>query len=403
MRTIGLLSASSAFALAVALSSSPASAFNAVDWNWNSDAITNISAEFNIRTDFIGWGLTQVERLQVMAGNMSAYADGSNASYSGAGGYYDTSGVAPIYIVNKQTQTIAQAAANTAGADGEGGLDALISAGGAVHHLVSEQGPGDQIIIVDDVTLDLSSDIDQNINQNARNVALQINHIHVDLGDSPAWQAPVDALDHLAKVEISATAISNIASVESQHVTMVHDGQIAFGGFNQIGGDYDHANGGTEQAVLANLELANWIDHDGYTFGTSGNRNFDMLLLGWTASQFGLLEKGYNVAVANGNDIYNAAVDVNATAAANIHTVSVDSLLESGPSAYRYKIASDNIAMVDLNQFGYMDTYAQATAMNHSIHGYSNLGKLEVPALKVTASALGNVSTVTNKFSGSAD
>lgn len=399
MRKAGLLSAASAFALAVALSS-PASAFNAVDWNWNSDNVTNVWADFSIDTDFIGWGLTQVERLQVMAGNMTAYADGSNASYTGAGGYYDTSGVAPIFIINKQTQTIAQNAENTALGDGEGG-GALISAGGAVHHLISEQGPGDQIIVLSNVDLNLNTDIDQSIEQNAKNLAVQVNNIYVDLGEGAAWQAPINALDHLAKVEISATAISNIASVDSQHVTMVHDGQIAFGGFNQIGGNYDYE--GSEQAVLANLELANWIDHDGYTFGTSGNRNFDMLLLAWTASQFGLLEKGYNVAVANGNDITNAAVDVNATAAANIHTVSVDSILESGPSGYGYTIASDNIAMVDLNQFGYMDTYAQATAMNHSINGYSHLGKLEAPVLKVTASALGNVSTVTNKFGGSAD
>lgn len=390
MRKIGLLSASSAFALAVALSSSPASAFNAVDWNWNSDNATNVLAEFSLETDFVGWGLTQVERLQVMAGNMTAYADGSNAEYTGAGGYYDTSGVAPIYIVNKQyvDSQITQAAAQTA----ENGP------------LLNAPNSDDNIIVVNDVTADVDTNIEQTITQDASILAKQVNHIYVDLGDAAPWQTPINALDHLAKVEISATAISNVGSIDGQHVTMAHDGQLAFGGFNEVGGDYENGDNSTEQAIMANLDLANWIDHDNFTYGTSGNSNYDMLLLGWTASQYGLLEKGYNTAVANGNDIYNAAADVNATSAANIHTVSVDSIIESGPYGEGYtSIASDNIAMVDLNQFGFMDTYAQATAMNHSVHGYSHLGQMEAPVLKVTASALGNVSTVTNKFGGSAE
>lgn len=56
-----LLSASSAIALTVAVAASPASAFDNVDWNWNMAANTNVWADFSIDTDFIGWGLTQVE------------------------------------------------------------------------------------------------------------------------------------------------------------------------------------------------------------------------------------------------------------------------------------------------------------------------------------------------------
>ncbi|MEW5727880.1 MAG: hypothetical protein AB1918_08655 [Pseudomonadota bacterium] len=392
MKKTALLSAASAIAMAASLAAAPAHAYDTVYWDWTHIGYTDVYALFDIDVDFVAWGLTQVERLQVMAGDMTAFADGSHASYNGVTGGYVAPG-APVHVdqtavaVVVQDQDVRQSNTNTQ----KGAALAGLSIGKTEAEVEQEQM------------------VDQT-NRSAQNAAaIAANVIYVDMGDiEPYWVDGIDARKHLAKVEIGATAISNVASTGGEHVVMAHDGQIAFGGFSPVDTAYDTPvlNGDaldTEAAVLANLALANWLDHDGYVFIGSGNRNYDMLMLGWTAAQYGLIDKGYNSAYAFGDYITDAQLDVSATAAANIHTVDVGTRLEAGPDEDydNGAIATDNVAMVDLNQFGYQDTYAHASAVGHSISGYSHLGKLEAPALKVTASALGNVSTVTNKFNGS--
>lgn len=418
MIKLRLLSAVSVVALGAAFAA-PAQAFDNVHWSWNHNTYTDLDAFFDINVDFINWGLTQTERLQVMAGNMNAFADGSYASYYVPGGDGEAY-LPPIIIYNtlNADQSNAQAAANTAAGGGGGGgvLPGLISSNGAIHHNFSEQGPGDNLVnvLIKDNTLDLGSDIDQSNTQSASNIAKQINNIYIDLGDLSYYPPALDALYDLAKVEISATAISNIATIDGEHAALVHDGQVAFGSFNPVqGGIYDPSQ---DQAAMASNALVNWVGMDlGYSwgseddmYGSSGNRNYDVEMLAWTAAQYGLISKGYNTAVALGDYVNNAQLSVDATAAANIHTVSVTPTLAAGHSSYfrNYHtptIESDNIAIVDLNQFGYQDTYAVASATHHTVSGFKNLGLLEAPVLKVSASALGNVSTVTNKFAAPAN
>lgn len=404
MIKLRLLSAASVIAMGAAFAA-PAQAFDDVHWSWNHNSYTDIDAYFDINTDFDPWGLTQVERLQVMAGNMTAFADGSGATYS-VGGEYGSAAPIIIYNTFKPDQDASQ---NVINAGGGGGMPDITVFGNGSNHILSDQGPGDNEVEIKDnvLTLDLGSDV---VNKNyGKNIAFQI----FDFGDySPHYTPALDALTQLASVEIAATAISNIATVDGEHMAMVHDGQIAFGKFNP-------ADGYSDEEAAASIALSNWIgwDSNSYwtanddTYGSSGNRNFDMAMLAWTSAQYGLIGKGYNSAYALGDYVSNAQLDVSATAAANIHTVSVTPLNEPeaeygyswGHSYPTGNITTENIAMVDLNQFGYQDTFAYASATDHMVSGYKNLGKLEGPVLKVSASALGNVSSVTNKFGGTAD
>lgn len=354
MRKTGLLSAASAIALAVSLHAAPAAAFDKVDWRWDHNTYSDVDALFDIDVDFIAWGLTQVERLQIMGGNMAAYADGSYASYD---------------VPNKRTVI------KYDDKDKHDGHKYGYKYDGKKHGGHGHDKYKPQVV---------------------------------------TYPVPLDALDQLAKVEISASAISNIATVESEHVVMAHDGQIAFGKFKPVYGGIEHPT--QDQAAMASIAMGNMIGWDDngtdYTdddmYAGSGNRNFDVAMLAWTAGQFGLLEKGYNSAIAKGKYVEQAQLDVSATAAANIHTVDLESRnlateASYGPCYWNCKdttITSENVALVDLTQFGYMDTYAQALAPGHSVSGYKNLGMLEDPVLKVSASALGNVSSVTNKFGG---
>lgn len=389
MIKLRLLSAASAVAVAIAFAA-PAQAYDAVNWTWDETTITGFYSAFDIDQDFVPWGLTQTERLQVMAGNMTAFADGSYATYT-VPGENGSSAAPPVYIYNNlyPTQTIDQHALN--GGESEGG-----DRYGYGYYGYGYGNGGD------------GGDFDQKIRQYAANYANQYNTVNIYLDDSYGYVPALDALTQLAKVEISASAISNVATIDSEHMSMVHDGQVAFGSFNPVqGGVYDETQ---DQAAMASNALVNWIGMDlGYSwgseddmYGSSGNRNFDIEMLAWTAAQYGLIDKGYNTAVALGDYISNAQADVSATAAANIHTVSVTPVNQPYPDYYG-NVVTDNIAIVDLNQFGYQDTYAVASATYHNVSGFKNLGMLEAPVLKVSASALGNVSTVTNKFGGSAD
>jgi hypothetical protein len=359
-----------------------------------------LDAFFDINADFDPWGLTQTERLQVMAGNMVAFADGSYAAYY-VPGEKGASAAPPIYIYNTLApyQDIDQAGTQS-------GANAASQKGLAIPVTILSKNVENEI--------EIEQDIDQDIKQNAGNFANQYNTVNIYLDKHYGYVPALDALTQLAKVEISASAISNVATIESEHVALVHDGQIAFGKFNPVQGGTYHPT--QDQAAMASVALTNWIGMDtGYSwtseddkYGSSGNRMFDMEMLAWTSAQYGLIDKGYNSAAALGDYIHNAQVDVSATAAANIHTVSVASLnepeVEYGSGyGYRYptgNITTENVAVVDLNQFGYQDNYAYASATHHMVSGYKNLGKLEAPVLKVSASALGNVSTVTNKFGG---
>lgn len=398
MRKTVLLSAVSAIAVAFPLASAPAQAFDEVDWDWTHQTYSDVDAFFDIDVDFVAWGLSQVERLQVMAGDMTAFANGSYASYNGVDGHYESSVVGPIII----TQT-ADADVNQGQIGLQGNLAAQL--GGAVggSGLMGSGGGGyndqDQAGVQSNIAAQIGAAIAGNV------VIINMD----DMGGN--WVDAVDARKHLAKVEVGASAISNVATMDGEHVSMAHDGQIAFGKFNAVDGVFtypgDHADD-EEQAILANLALSNWIGADSYgQFGSSGNTNRDMLMLAWTAAQYGLISKGTNSAFAFGDHVTDAQLDVSATAAANMHAVEVSTRLEPTEDGYNHHhgwgdvtVGTDNVALVDLNQFGYQDTYAHASAVGHSITGYSYLGKLEAPALKVTASALGNVSSVTNKFSG---
>ncbi|CAA7625154.1 hypothetical protein [Magnetospirillum sp. UT-4] len=386
MTRIHLLSAVSAVALGAALVATPAAAFDTVNWSWSNNTYTDLDAFFDIDADFDPWGLTQVERLQVMAGNMSAFADGSYATYpagdAGAGN------LPPIYIFNIQKPYQE---------NDQNAINAGLQAGIVVPVSIGSKGD-----------IEVDPELNQYNHQYGVNIAKQYNTVNIDLGNDWYKSSLADATTQLAKVEIAATAASNVATVDGEHATFVHDGQIAFGKFDDVEGGAYHPS--QDQAGMAGIALGNligwdlgskWTSEDDM-YGTSGNSNYDVAMLAWTSAQYGMIKKGYNSAVALGDGISNAQADVSATSAANIHTVSLGSVVEPGPAGYGWHqtLVSENVAVVDLTQFGYQDNYAHASATNHMVSGFKNLGKLDAPVLNVSATALGNVSSVTNKFVG---
>jgi hypothetical protein len=66
------LAASLAVLAASAVASSPAMAFDSVDWNWNTDVSENVDIDVSIDVDVETTGLVQIEKLQIYLGDVSA-------------------------------------------------------------------------------------------------------------------------------------------------------------------------------------------------------------------------------------------------------------------------------------------------------------------------------------------
>lgn len=320
----------SAAALALVLTN-PAAAFDEVDWTWTNDIVQHVDIDIDINAahTFYPTGITQVEQLQVSAGNISAASNQNftsfNAGTENSGGWHDNS--------------------------------------------PSRHGNGNNSV------------------------------------------PGLNAVTELGRLEGNATAAANLTSIQSDVGTYAHDTQIAFGGFDKIDNFED-----VLQAAGAGLVSSLIVP--------TGNQGTDALATAAIAAQFGLITKGNVDAYAEAKHVTNAQVALNATAAGNLHSITV------GPEAYEEldtlkptsspshgspggngsnspTFVTNSILIADLNQFSLMNVSATADAHGLEVNGYTNLGSLKdqygtYPAAvsSVSASAFGNMSSVTNRVNG---
>ena len=126
------------------------------------------------------------------------------------------------------------------------------------------------------------------------------------------------------------------------------------------------------------------------------------MIFGAVSGQFDLVKPADIDAKATVEDVTNLAVNNSATAAANIHTVSVTPVYT--PDVDPHNTVSDNIVMASVTQYAFANINAYASVKDVSFTGYSGLGSYNglTPGVNSglivsnTASALGNVSTIAN-------
>ena len=364
----------------------PAFAFDDVYWSWTStiDEVININIDVDATNSFYPTGITKAEQLQISGGNMTSVSNQDNTEFN----------------VN----------------NGGGGGPVEVDLGKLV---IEEKAMANQQNPVP--TLDHSGSVlDPTMTNTAVNIpgGQKITHT-INLGSitvevPPGATANLDARYDLGRLEGNSTAAANVASINSEVSTTFHDGQIAFGNFDQI-----DSLENVLQALGAGVSTALVLP--------TGNRNMDALAAAAIAAQFGLIEQGDISATATATNVLNAQVALNATGAGNMHSVTV------GPAYYPVKLAStsnggggggshhftppsqgsgapsyqtDNIVIGDLNQFSLMNVSASADASGLQINGYKNLGMLTdqygtwTAASSVNASAFGNVSSITNRVNG---
>jgi hypothetical protein len=364
-----LLTAASAIAVVAVMGSAQAQAYDDVHWGWFDRVSEYSQINFSQLGFFIDPGWTQVERFQVNAGNVYALTDQSNsAAYNGVGG------AMPITITVDQslTQSIDQSATLAAANSSSTSTPGLFGIG--YNHGAS---------------------VDQSIDQSvlAKNGIFAPIYITVDMGDLP-YYGSLDATTQLGKIEGSATAMANLASLSSDVGAAFHDTQVAFGTFTPVSPtsytDLDHYN-----SALGLMSQA----------ASTGNTGTDALIAAAIEAQMGLITKGNVTAIAKADYVTNLAVQEDATAFGNAHIVNNTPTYAAYPVIYAglespsivNGFVTPSVVNGDLTQFNFNDVTAVASATNLKLINFSNLGSYGAPVSKLTATAMGNLSTVTNQ------
>lgn len=355
----------------------PAAAFDTVDWSWTNKVKQHVDIDVKIdaANSFFPTGITQTERLQISGGNMSA--------------------------TSNQNGTVFDVAAPVGNGDGTVTLDlGVLNVTGTYTEGNQQMNPPTGAInaagvnpAVDGTTLlNTFAAKDQNHINWSQNIDLGT--VTVDVPDGVSGN--LNALIDLGRLEGNATAAANLASINSEVGTYVHDGQIAFGSYNGI-------DTPTEALQALGAGFATYLSLP------TGNRNLDAVTAAAISAQFGLINQGNVNAYATAQNVVDAQVALSATGAGNLHTVTVGPAYAPkfvGVDDGSPKFKTDNIAMVDLNQFSLMNVTSTADASGLTVTGYDKLGKLHdqygtwTAVSSVNASAFGNMSSVTNRVNG---
>jgi hypothetical protein len=279
---------------------SSAFAFDNVDWNWNQNVNTNVNVNANVTTNIDPTGLVDLEKLQLMIGDVSA-----------------TSTVDGIYN-NQPTQ----------------------AGNGTVSFDVNWSGPYDPItgdFSSPPATLggDLSgssSAVTGAVNESGNALSFQADF--TDIPVTVAGSQTFDALTELPQVASAATAVGNNQSITSDVGTQVHDAQVLFGGFSSsIGG--------------------------APSMPDPGNTGLSAALAVALGGAYGIITPSTVTAESDVGHILNASVDSNATAVGNNANIEVDAVTPADAMligdftqvAYANVNATSTVDCVNLNDY----------------------------------------------------
>ena len=111
----------------------------------------------------------------------------------------------------------------------------------------------------------------------------------------------------------------------------------------------------------------------------SGNYNHDVALLLGLAAGAGLIEQADITASAKAYDIWNAQTEATATAIGNIKSIDLETVRNA-----------NGLIIADITQLSVANVSADASVTGVNLINYTNLGKLDDPIAKATATAIGN-------------
>ena len=279
---------------------SSAFAFDNVDWNWNQNVNTNVNVNANVATNIDPTGLVDLEKLQLMIGDVSA-----------------TSTVDGVYN-NQPTQ----------------------AGDGTVSFDVNWSGPYDPItgdFSSPPATLggDLSgssSAVTGAVNESGNALSFQADFTDVPV--TVAGSQTFDALTELPQVASAATAVGNNQSITSDVGTQVHDAQVLFGGFS------------------------NSVD-GAPSMPDPGNTGLSAALAVALGGAYGIITPSTVTAESDVSHILNASVDSNATAVGNNANIEVDAATPADAMligdftqvAYANVNATSTVDCVNLNDY----------------------------------------------------
>lgn len=210
-----LLASASAFAL-VAVSMSPAGAFDRVNWQWDAQIDETVTKTVNIDIDLAPSGMVMLEDLQVSIGDITA-----TSTVSG--------------IENNQPLSENQV--------GAGPQDILFYyQNDGTQFDTDDTTPGVSDALVEEAFFDPEQpDISGRVT------------LTFDIGELEG--AEFDAVTELPEVVSAATAVANNTSITTDAAIQLHEGQFAFGDGGEINGELSQGgeNGGIENTNLAIL------------------------------------------------------------------------------------------------------------------------------------------------------
>lgn len=348
-----LLLASAAVAvMGLGMISTPAAAFDNVDWSWDKTVTENVLKDVTVTIDTAPSGMVEIEKKQDFIGDVTASSTVTNITNNPPG-----EGGQPAPAPGPDTFTIDLKAYYDDNAYGNPITNVL---------LLNDEETG----------LDLSN-ASGHVDNNHEKVYLTFD---LSLPEEEPAPAPIpigerDALD-LPQVSSIATAVGNNQDITSSVSLELHDGQFLWGGY----ADPES----TEEAAQDLSTLLGFTPNLGNTH-TSGSAYLAF------AGQLGLIEPATVSADSTVTGILNASVDSQATAVANNMSVELAAFTPD-----------DAFMIADVTQHAYADVMATSLVDDVTVDGYSGFGAAgmgpgadQIPLVNSAATAVGNNFSVT--------
>lgn len=344
-----LLATAAVALLGVGAAPKQAMAFDEVNWNWESTITENLNEEIAVNIDVAPSGLTQIEKMQLNIGDVTATSTVSNVINTPPGEEGPAEGPTP----GPTTVTL--------------DLKALYDDNVANNPITSVE-----LLNNEENDFDLSNAtgyVDNNAEELYLTFDLTMPEEEPNPGPVPIGERLGVDLPAVASV---ATAVANNQSIETSVSTRLHDGQFAFGGF--AGGE---GEGGAIEDLAAN-------------FPDTGNTHTDIAAAMALGAASGAITPATISADSSVTEILNASVDSQATAVANNMSVDLAGATEG-----------DAFMIADITQVAYADVSATSLVDAVTIEGYSDLGSAgfgagedQIPLVNSVATAVGNNLTI---------
>ena len=317
-------------------------AFDEVNWKWDKQVDEHVDIDIDIDAELAPTGLTEIEKLQIQIGDVSASSsvhDIENNQPAGEGG--GTGSFTETFVFDTHTVEGGGVIDNIepAGPLSQNGINATFD-GGTVDEATVPEGDPTQLTFTVDGT------------------------VTVDPADS------FDATTELPTIDSAATAVGNNQSINSDVATYLHDAQFLF---DQ--GDLANGEGGVEDAIggVSAVLLGSQF---------SGNSHTALAVGASVLAITGTIDKANIDATSEVYNILNARVDSAATAVGNNTSVNVNA--DGDPTG-------DSILLADMTQFSLADVSASSDVYNVAVNDYTNLGAASInPLVSSAATAVGN-------------